>query len=441
MSVSVENLQRAVEDTFGPPSVMSLGEDKCRKILQSFQQRMCNELLQMKKDVLADDAAFYQLGKLLQGVGILSYEDFLRTKNSNSCPPSLRKYFTPRTFLSLARDESGCIAREDFMRFVQRTIDVEAVTVGLLRHTVCDEDVSGPASGDPGGSWSVNGLSGKGGNLCFITEQELERFVFELIPSIPGCKELDIRFYPFYVYTASRYFLFYLDPRHTKRVNIRRLSHSYVMEELLYFKRISQFENDTSPAIFASQASNNWFDAKNAERLYNTYVDLDTDGNGTLSQDELFQFCGVRESESVQLSRTVIRRIFEEYISYQPSELDYKAFVDLVIALDNKRCPESMAYFWRLLDVNKTGRLGQETINLFYRDIHESLHANGYDAPSPANVAVEVYDLLGCEDPRGPSFKELVASGQGHVAISMLVDETGFWQYDNRESHIAQSVP
>ena len=79
--------------------------------------------------------------------------------------------------------------------------------------------------------------------------------------------------------------------------------------------------------------------------LYNAYVDLDTDGNGTLSQEELFQFCGVRESESVQLSRTVIRRIFEEYISYQPVELDYKGFVDLVIALDDKRSQVSMAYF------------------------------------------------------------------------------------------------
>ena len=402
---------------------------------------MCNELLQMKKDVLSDDEAFYQLGKQLQGVNVLSYEDYLERKNADSCPPSLRKHFTPRNFLSLARDENGCIGREDFLRFVQRTIDVEAVTVGLLRHTVCDEDIAAAVSEDSEGSWSVNGLSGKDGNLGFITEQELERFIFELIPSIPGCRELDIRFYPFYVYTASRYFLFYLDPRRTKRINIRRLSHSYVMEELLYFKRISQFENDMSPTTFASQVGNNWFDGKNAEMLYNTYVDLDTDGNGTLSQEELFQFGGIRESESVQLSHTVIRRIFEENISYQPVELDYKGFIDLVIALDNKRSKESMAYFWRLLDVNKTGRLGPEIISLFYRDIHESLRSNGYDAPSPSNVAVEVYDLLGCEDPRGPSFKELVASGQGHVAISMLIDETGFWQYDNRESNMAQSVP
>ena len=71
------------------------------------------------------------------------------------------------------------------------------------------------------------------------------------------------------------------------------------MEELLYFKRISQFENDMSPTTFASQVGNNWFDGKNAEMLYNTYVDLDTDGNGTLSQEELFQFGGISESESV----------------------------------------------------------------------------------------------------------------------------------------------
>ena len=210
MSVSVENLQRAVEDSFGPSSVTSLGGDKCRSILQTFQQRMCNELLQMKKDILADDKAFYLLGEHLQGVSVLSYEDYLDSKNSDLCPPSLRKYFTSRNFLSLARDENGCIACKDFLHFVQRSIDVEAVTVGLLRHTVCDKDISTPMDENSDGSWSVNGLSGKDGNLCFITEQELERFLFELIPSIPGCSELDIRFYPFYVYTASRYFLFHL---------------------------------------------------------------------------------------------------------------------------------------------------------------------------------------------------------------------------------------
>ena len=48
----------------------------------------------MKRDILADDKAFYLLGEHPQGVSVLSYKDYLDSKKSESCPSSLRKYFT-----------------------------------------------------------------------------------------------------------------------------------------------------------------------------------------------------------------------------------------------------------------------------------------------------------------------------------------------------------
>jgi Ca2+-binding EF-hand superfamily protein len=443
-----------VEESFERAPKTGYNRDQCLKVLQDFNQRMVNEVIQMKKDFLSDDEAYSQLDQLIPELTV-SYEEYVALRDSAQCPQMLKKYFTPQNFLSLARDEKGNIGKEDFMRFIQRTADVEATTVGLLRHTVCDESASDPGS-DAEGSWGVKGVSGKDGSIGFISEQELERYVFELIPTIPGCRELDFRFFPFYVYTATRYFLFYLDPHHTKRISIKKLSHSYVMEELLFFKRAtssSAFDDNNnssspltaaaaagsgSPSTFASQMGTNWFDGKNAEKLYNTYIDLDFDGNGTLNQEELFHFTGVKENENVQLSKVVIRRIFEETIAYRPAEMDYKGFLDLVIALDNKSSVESMSYFWKILDVDKTGRLGPDIIQMFYRDVYESLTANGYDAPSLSNVVVEIYDLLGCSDSRGPTFKDLIRSGQGHIAIAMLTDETGFWNYDNRENLMAQ---
>ena len=45
-----------------------------------------------------------------------------------------------------------------------------------------------------------------------------------------------------------------------------------------------------------------------------------------LSQDELYEFTGP-VNESVQLSRTAVKRIFEENITYSPMEMDYKVRV------------------------------------------------------------------------------------------------------------------
>lgn len=42
-----------------------------------------------------------------------------------------------------------------------------------------------------------------------------------------------------------------------------------------------------------------------------------------LSQDELLIFTGP-PGENVQLTRTAVRRIFEENITYKPMDMDYK---------------------------------------------------------------------------------------------------------------------
>jgi len=170
-----------------------------------------------------------------------------------------------------------------------------------------------------------------------------------------------------------------------------------------------------------------------------------------LSQEELLAFAGTEPYYQnanadgggggggggcqVQLTAVTIRRIFDEYITYPPPhEMDYKMFLDLILALDNKTTAQSMAYFFRLLDIDRTGRIGPSNVNYFYSEVRAALKANGYDAPPPASVVIEVSDILSCNDIRGPCFADFVSSGQGHTVLSLLTDANEFWLYDNRES-------
>ena len=68
---------------------------------------------------------------------------------------------------------------ESFLRFVQRSIDVEIVCLQLMTHV-------------------------KESTLGFINEQELERFIMERIPEIGACEDLPESFYPYYVFSSSR---------------------------------------------------------------------------------------------------------------------------------------------------------------------------------------------------------------------------------------------
>ena len=51
--------------------------------------------------------------------------------------------------------------------------------------------------------------------LGYLLEQDLENYVYDHIPTIPALQPLQQSFYTFYVFTAVRRFMFFLDPRRT----------------------------------------------------------------------------------------------------------------------------------------------------------------------------------------------------------------------------------
>ena len=58
-------------------------------------------------------------------------------------------------------------------------------------------------------------------------------------------------------------------------------------------------------------------------------------------QHDLQGFLDVNK-QKIQLTPATISRIFEEYVCYQPLEIDYKSFLDLILALENPKTPQSM---------------------------------------------------------------------------------------------------
>lgn len=72
-----------------------------------------------------------------------------------------------------------------------------------------------------------------------ISEQQLNSYLFRLITEIDVGNKMHESFYEYYVYTASQKFTFFLDPRRTNVMSIKKVAHSAVMEELLYLRRLA----------------------------------------------------------------------------------------------------------------------------------------------------------------------------------------------------------
>merc|ERR1712141_495494 len=138
---------------------------------------------------------------------------------------------------------------------------------------------------------------------------------------------------------------------------------------------------------------------------YGQYLNLDKDHNGMLSKTELQAY------GTATLTPTFIDRIFEECLTYG-GEMDYKTYLDFVLALENRKEPQSLTYFFRILDVKHQGFLNTFCLNYFFRDILQQMEKLSQD---PVR------------------FEDVIQCCNGDTVVSILIDLNGFWNYENRE--------
>lgn len=61
-----------------------------------------------------------------------------------------------------------------------------------------------------------------------------------------------------------------------------------------------------------------------------------------------------------------VERVFQECLTYD-GEMDYKTYLDFVLALENRSEPQALHYLFRVLDVRALGYLDVFALNFFFR--------------------------------------------------------------------------
>jgi len=235
---------------------------------------------------------------------------------------------------------------------------------------------------------------------------------------------LEKSFYSFYVCTAVRKFFFFLDGLHTGKVRIRDILACSFLDDLLELR---------DEELSKDMQESNWFSAPSALRVYGQYLNLDKDHNGMLSRQELARY------GTGTLTSVFLERVFQECLTYD-GEMDYKTYLDFVLALENRKEPQALQYFFRLLDVQGKSFLNVFDLNYFFRAIQEQMRVHGQEPVTFADVKDEIFDMVRPADPLKLTLQDLINSSQGDTVITILIDLNGFWTYENREV-LVQEVP
>ncbi|XP_023225429.1 serine/threonine-protein phosphatase 2A regulatory subunit B'' subunit gamma-like isoform X3 [Centruroides sculpturatus] len=233
---------------------------------------------------------------------------------------------------------------------------------------------------------------------------------------------LEKSFHSFYVCTAVRKFFFFLDPMRTGKIKIQDILACSFLDDLLEL-RDEELPKDAQQS--------NWFSAPSALRVYGQYLNLDKDHNGMLSKEELSRY------GTGTLTSVFIERVFQECLTYD-GEMDYKTYLDFVLALENRKEPQSLQYFFRILDIIGRGYLNVFSLNYFFRAIQDLMTQHGQEPVSFEDVKDEIFDMVKPEDPLKITLQDLINCGQGDTVVSVLIDLNGFWTYENREVLVAE---
>ncbi|KAK6640300.1 Serine/threonine-protein phosphatase 2A regulatory subunit B'' subunit gamma [Polyplax serrata] len=327
----------------------------------------------------------------------INYNDFLKV--ATLAGPKCKPYFVPEVFAKLQQgDVHGRVNIMSLFNYIMKKVWLHQTRIGL----------------------SLYDQTGQG----FLRESDLENYIQELIPTLSQLDGLEKSFHNFYVCTAVRKFLFFLDPLHTGKVKVQDILACSFLDDLLEL-RDEELPKDAQDG--------NWFSVPSALRVYGQYLNLDKDHNGMLNKEELAGY------GTGTLTHAFLDRVFQECLTYE-GEMDYKTYLDLVLALENRQEPQSLQYLFRILDINSNGYLDTFCFNYFFRAIQEQMSAHGQEPVSFEDIKDEIFDMVKPEDPVRITLKDLYRCGQGDTVVSILIDLNGFWTYENREAMTSETV-
>ena len=135
------------------------------------------------------------------------------------------------------------------------------------------------------------------------------------------------------------------------------------------------------------------------------------------------------------LTSIFIDRVFEELQTFE-GEMDYKTFLDFVLAMENKKTPQSLHYFWRVLDVFHKGAVDTFVINMFFRQVISKLEQKIQTEYKVDDLKDELWDMAKPASDKCITLNDLIKCGVGHTVVSMLIDAKAFYDYDQRETGV-----
>jgi hypothetical protein len=224
--------------------------------------------------------------------------------------------------------------------------------------------------------------------------------------------------------------MFFLEQNH--RVSMRNIMQSPILVEFL--KR--------------DVLERSWFNHYNVLgviQLFKSLVGDDRRQSLMLRREEMLRFSPDFPSDFPRITSVVVDRLYavkaSPTVNNPNGELDFREFLNFVLAFESKHNEVSVRYFWDILDSTKKGYLDafdvHELVSCVLDTIGRDVLYNTAGAIQVGDVVSEVFDMATGGRSTEVTLDDLNRSGQGATVLNMLTDPFAFLDYEQREARLS----
>jgi len=122
-------------------------------------------------------------------------------------------------------------------------------------------------------------------------------------------------------------------------------------------------------------------------------------------------------------------------------EIDFKTFIDIMLALENRKEAPSIHFFFSILDIDDKKYLDDFTLRYFFKPIENQMKNQGQEPIKFTDFCNEIFDMVRPATSKRIYIEDLLACGYADTIVSILIDLNGFYAYENRDSNIHAKDP
>lgn len=166
--------------------------------------------------------------------------------------------------------------------------------------------------------------------------------------------------------------------------------------------------------------------------LYCKFWELYTDHDFLLDKEDLLKYDGHA------FSRKAIDRVFSEvpmrFTSGVPGKIGYEDFCWFMMNDEDKTTDRSLAFFFRLVDLDGYGRISRQETEFFYSEQEQRLECLNHEVVKFPDVLTQMCDLLEVYDGSGFTLQHFRQKREvAGVFFSILLSLNKFLAYEQRD--------